>query len=353
MEGPIGIKQIAKLAEVSIGTVDRVLHDREGVSKTTRQRVLAVIKEAGYKKNTVASRLKLASHKKIKIAVLIPEVTNNWRYWELPKKGINKAVDELSELGILVTYYYFSDPLSFMAGCDKVLEADFDGMVTVPFFKAESNDLMKRAKQKSIPVVFLDTEIALDHPGYFICQNSHHAGKVAGRLLHGLAGDEGLYVVVNLINAKGPHANNKQRESGFREFFRENCTGKDIEIQTVNHPLDRSFEITPDMESWLKNKRPKGIFVTNSRAYVIPEILRKYGIDNASIVGFDLNRENRKCLKDEEIAFLINQKPEYQGYTAIKGLFRFLTEKDASELYVDISVEIIVKENLYTEVFST
>ncbi|HCO83989.1 MAG TPA: transcriptional regulator, partial [Arenibacter sp.] len=67
MDNLTGIKQIAKLANVSIGTVDRVLHDRPGVSKATREKIKAIIKETGYKKNTVASRLNLAGRKKLKI----------------------------------------------------------------------------------------------------------------------------------------------------------------------------------------------------------------------------------------------------------------------------------------------
>lgn len=349
MEEPIGIKQIAKLANVSIGTVDRVLHNRSGVSKATQEKILTIIKEAGYKKNTVASRLKLAASKKIKIAVLIPEVTNNWKYWELPKKGINKAVEELRELGILVTYYYFSDPSSFIKSTDKLLEKNYHGIVAVPFFKAESNYLLSKSGPRDIPVVFLDTEIALDHPSYFIRQNSRNAGMVAGRLLYGLVGDEGHYFVVNIVNARGLHANNRQRENGFREFFKTNFKDKNVSIHTINHPLDRPFEVVaPEIENWLRDERPKGIFVTNARSYLIPGILRKYNVDNASIVGFDLNQRNLECLKNNEIDFLINQKPEYQGYTAIKNLFKFLTEEDTSELNVDIPVEIIVRENICT-----
>ena len=37
------IKQIAKLAGVSIGTVDRVLHERGGLAPNTKARVQAVI----------------------------------------------------------------------------------------------------------------------------------------------------------------------------------------------------------------------------------------------------------------------------------------------------------------------
>ena len=35
----IRIKDIARMAEVSVGTVDRVLHGRHGVSESSRQRV--------------------------------------------------------------------------------------------------------------------------------------------------------------------------------------------------------------------------------------------------------------------------------------------------------------------------
>ncbi|MGS2763397.1 substrate-binding domain-containing protein [Sinomicrobium sp. M5D2P9] len=347
MKGSIGIKQIAQLADVSIGTVDRVLHNRGGVSKVTEQKVLAVIKKAGYKKNTVASRLRLGAHKKVKIAVLIPETANNWGYWELPKRGMDKAAEELHDHGILVTYFYFSDPITFISASEKIFETQFDGIVTVPFFTSESNLLAGKAREKDMPVVFLDTRVTLDYPGYFICQDSHQAGLVAGRLLYGLVGEEGFYMVINILNARGLHENNRQRENGFREFLNaKNKEGK-MDINTINYPLNQPLDTIPDINKLLKDKRPKGIFVTNSRAYMLPPVLRKYGISDASIVGFDLNKENLESLNRDDMSFLINQKPEYQGYSAIKGLFKFLTEKDASELHIDIPVEIVVKENLH------
>ncbi|RAV28495.1 substrate-binding domain-containing protein [Sinomicrobium soli] len=347
MEEPVGIKQIAQMANVSIGTVDRVLHRREGVSRHTRERVEAVIRKTGYKKNTAASRLRLGAHKKIRIAVLIPEVTNNWGYWELPKCGVEKAVEDLHDLGVRVSYYYFSDPVSFTKKSEQILGKEFDGIVTAPFFAEESKALLENCSDRNTPVVLLDTRVALEGAN-FICQDAHRAGMVAGRLLYGLAGENGLYIVVNLVNAGGLHENNRQREQGFRAFFDTDLPGKNVEIHTVDYPLDRPFDISPEIGKWLKDKRAKGVFVTNSRAYVIPGILRKYHVDNVHIVGFDLNRENLECLRNRDIFFLINQKPEEQGYLAVRGLFRYLTEKDASGLQADIPVEIVVRENLFT-----
>lgn len=340
----MGIKQIAKLANVSIGTVDRVLHRRPGVSKETEKKVLKIIKETGYTKNTTASRLKLASVKKIKIAILLPRGKNKWSYWQLPYKGIKTAIKELRELGVEANFYDFHDSSSFDVQSVRIFKENYDAIVTVPFFRNSSNTLLHLAEARKIPVVFLDTEIEVDSPAYFICQNSHNAGMVAGRLLHGLVGNDGQYFIVNLINDKGIHTNGKQREDGFRAFLKN--INENVNIQTINHPVNAEFEITKEIEDWFKTDTPKGIFVTNSRAHLVPQILKKHNVGKTFIVGFDMNEKNIECLKNNEIDFIINQQPDYQGYAAIKGIFNFLTRNDASELNHDIQVEIIVKENI-------
>ena len=51
------IKMIAERAGVSIGTVDRVLHDRPYVKAEVRERVLTVMAELDYRPNRMASAL--------------------------------------------------------------------------------------------------------------------------------------------------------------------------------------------------------------------------------------------------------------------------------------------------------
>ena len=66
----VGVKEIARRAKVSIATVDRVLHDRQGVSLKTKEKIQQIIKELNYQPNIVARAL--ASRKKLKFAILIP-----------------------------------------------------------------------------------------------------------------------------------------------------------------------------------------------------------------------------------------------------------------------------------------
>lgn len=348
MKNRLGIKEIAKIAGVSIGTVDRVLHNRSGVAEKTRDKILTIIKETGYQKNLLASRLKLAASKVFTIALLLPEIKNDWSYWNLPLKGVHKAIDELKEQGISVQVFHFisSKPNTFKTQCNRILQQNFDAVVTVPFLIEESNQFLELAAEQNRPVVFLDSEAPLDHPTNFIRQNSYNAGKVAGRLLYGLAGKEGVYVVMNILTERGIQINNQQRENGFRAFFTENLKGVEVPIFTLNQPLDEKIFIPDDMRPFLKTDKPKGIFVTNSRSYLLPPILNELKVPNTYIIGFDLNQKNLEFLKNDTFQFLINQKPEYQGYAAIKGLYKYLTLKDTSDLNIDIPVEIIVKENI-------
>lgn len=74
----VGVKEIARRANVSIGTVDRVLHNRAGVSAKTKAKIDAIIEELNYKPNILARRL--ASKETLKFAILIPAVSDETDY---------------------------------------------------------------------------------------------------------------------------------------------------------------------------------------------------------------------------------------------------------------------------------
>ena len=77
-----GVKEIARRANVSIGTVDRVLHNRTGVSKMTKHKILAIMKELDYQPNILARRL--ASKKVLRFASLIPAISSETEFWDAP-----------------------------------------------------------------------------------------------------------------------------------------------------------------------------------------------------------------------------------------------------------------------------
>ena len=79
MNEKIRIKDIAERAGVSVGTVDRVLHDRPNVSKPAREKVERALKEMNYQPNVYASAL--AYNRTYKFALLLPKHESE-AYWE-------------------------------------------------------------------------------------------------------------------------------------------------------------------------------------------------------------------------------------------------------------------------------
>ena len=73
------IFDVARLAGVSRGTVDRVVYGRGRVSEETRQKVAKAIAELGYSPNPNASSL--ANRKEYRFACLIPQFKKG-DYWE-------------------------------------------------------------------------------------------------------------------------------------------------------------------------------------------------------------------------------------------------------------------------------
>ena len=94
----IRIKDIARLADVSVGTVDRVIHGRSGVSESSRKRVEEILKQLDYQPNMYASAL--ASNKKYSFACLLPQHLEG-EYWTDVEKGISKALSTYSDFNTL------------------------------------------------------------------------------------------------------------------------------------------------------------------------------------------------------------------------------------------------------------
>ena len=74
------VTDIAKLANVSIATVDRVLHNRGRVAETTKKRIEQIIKDSGYQPDPLARHLKKRG--KYKIGVVLPKLSTAYGYWE-------------------------------------------------------------------------------------------------------------------------------------------------------------------------------------------------------------------------------------------------------------------------------
>src|SRR5688572_18388399 len=179
----IRIKDIARLAGVSKGTVDRVLHKRGRVSPESYQKVMKVLEEIDYKPNLIARSL--SSSRNYRIIALLPNPTND-AYWAETKEGIRQAESEWAHYNINIEILVF-DQYSKESFKEKAQEAFFqkpDGIITAPIFYDEALIFFRLLKADGIPYVFFNTNIPEVNPLTFIGQDLFHSGKVGAELMY-------------------------------------------------------------------------------------------------------------------------------------------------------------------------
>src|ERR1044071_5471682 len=103
-EKTIRIKDIARLAGVSIGTVDRVLHKRGKTSQEATSKVLSVLQKMDYKPNFIARNL--GSNRELRSATLIPHAPTD-EYWIQCEKGLQDAANNWGHFNLTIEPYLF------------------------------------------------------------------------------------------------------------------------------------------------------------------------------------------------------------------------------------------------------
>ena len=341
---PIGVKEIARLANVSLATVDRVLHNRTGVSDSTRTKIQKIIKRLNYRPNILARRL--ASGKVYRFAVLIPAVSDETAYWQAPLNGINRAEAELSQYGIKVERYLFdqNSKKSFSTMAKAILKTEVDGVVMAPSFIEESIQFTNACKELKIPYVFINSDIPAQDSLCYIGPELYKSGYLAASLAGYSKQETGKILVVNIVKEIDNQHHVVRKEEGFRSYFKDKKIRADIievninqtNYKAVEKSLVKVFEYNRDITS---------IFVTNSRVFSVAKFLEKKGVKNVLLIGYDYLDENIQSLKKGMINFLICQKPEEQGYRGIMALYHHLILKIPIVNIDYMPIDIITKEN--------
>jgi LacI family transcriptional regulator len=143
------IKEVARLAGVSLGTVSNVLNQPERVAESTRRRVLDAIAELGYVRNDSARQLRAGSSRQIAIVVL--DVANPF-FTDVVRGAETIAEDH----GFMVVVCNSSEDASReRRHLDLLEEQRIRGVLITPVDDTRSSRLEQLIK-RGTPVVLVD-----------------------------------------------------------------------------------------------------------------------------------------------------------------------------------------------------
>ena len=317
----IRIKDIAEQAGVSVGTVDRVLHNRGEVAEETKTKILEIAKINNYQPNLIARAL--TSKKQCVFASLLPTPTEENIFWRKPLDGISEAAEELEQFQVIVEKFFFENynEQDFIAQTETILKLNPAGVVFSPIFTKESLAFTKKLDRKGIPYVFIESRLENSNYLAYVGSDGDNSGRVAANLIDfGISKDADI-LVVNLAKNLENVLHLNQRTQGFLSYFMDKGKNEGLKI-TIEIAKSKSELITDKLNHILKqNQNIKAIFTTGSKAYKIARYLDSNQLNDIVLVGFDPIEKNIHYLNKGSINFLIGQHPYQQGFKAVKKLF--------------------------------
>ncbi len=339
-------KDIAKLAGVSRGTVDRALNDRGQISADIKKKILKIAADHGYVKNALASNL--AKNKRIPIAIVLPDPKLD-AFWQAPLSGIKSLESFVKGYGMHLEYFLFNhfNSISYTKSLQEAIDQKPKAILLAPLFLKESLHYLQIAHQNNIAVICINSELENSNVLSYIGQNSYECGQLAGKLFQlSNTGKKEICTVTLGHNSKNAiHIENKI--NGLRYF----CKTNDLPFN-IRDIIIENFNQNDVLEDYAKkivdiSGSLHGLFFTNSRAYRFLNSTRLSDriSKDAIMIGFDLIPQNIDLLLDGSLDFILNQNPQRQGYLGIVNLFNHFIYKKTIPAKRYLPIDIVMKEN--------
>ncbi|MBP2657591.1 MAG: transcriptional regulator, LacI family [Firmicutes bacterium] len=338
----VTIKSVAEAANVSRGTVDKVLNDRPGVSDEVREKVKNVAKGLGYTVNLVGKALAFQKNP-IKIGVIILNKKDG--LFKEIYKGIKLAHNELKDSGIIIECcvmqnFDVDEQLKYIKELEK---KNIRALALSPLDEEAVKNELNRLAKKDIKIITFNTDVPGINKICFVGQDLKKSGRVAGQLIGDLLPNGGD---VAIITGPAKIKALEERKAGFEELIEAEYPNIKI-IDTVEIVQDKKSSYLKTIELLEAHSNLNAIFITGGGIGGVGRALHQLNKKKVKFVCFDLLPETIELMKDKTIDFTITQEPLMQGYLPIKILFDyFFLNKIPEKEYLYTKLEIKIRENI-------
>jgi LacI family transcriptional regulator len=343
MQMGISIKQIAIMANVSRGTVDRALNDREGINPLIKDRILAIAAEAGYRSNR-AGKILGNRKKPFRIGIQMPSVGND--FFLDVQEGLEQAAAELADFGLSLSIRTMKG-FSVKTQIDQIrslLQEGIHGLAFVPINHPDIVALLQELAARRLPVITFNTDIqAGEHLGY-VGNDYLHSGAIAAGLLGLIADGRPLRTLI--VTGSPDILGHNQRIDGFKAIIKEHYPRISILDTLANQDDDQlSYEL---VRSALQQQPGiEAIYMTAGGVAGACRAMEDHGSGHRiKLVCFDQVRSALPYQRAGLITAAIGQEPFRQGYLSVKLLFDYLLDGTRPPVRTLTRNEIFIREHI-------
>ncbi|MGH9455220.1 MAG: substrate-binding domain-containing protein, partial [Terriglobia bacterium] len=300
----IRIREIAKLANVSIGTVDRALHGRRGISEATRQSVLKMAEELGYTPNLAARALSVGGAV-VRIGVCIPREIHF--FYDQLRAGILAEAARFGALGVEVLYHPTERLGQGEEGVvEQLLKDSIQALIITPGDPHRMSPLLERAERKNIRVICVASDAPKAVRSSVVCVDPQVSGSLAAELMGRFTPANSRVAVITGMMTTEDH---RTKALSFSEQFGSFCEGgKVIKVLEGHEDEDETFQKCFELLGDLKGLR--GLYVTTANCLPVCRAIGARGLNGKLVLlTTDLFKEMIPYFKKGTIAASIYQRP--------------------------------------------
>ena len=333
---------VAREADVSLATVDRVLNNRDGVREATVKRVKTAIEKLGYVRDLSAANL--ARQRKYRFVFVLPD--GKGQFLTGLRRSIAEAVesawyDRIEAKTVLISNRNQTTLVQELMALDP---RDIDGLAIMAHETPIVRDTIARLKKHGVAVVSLVADQPNSDRDHFVGFDNVSAGRTAGTLLGRFVGERHgkVAVVVTSMHARDMIERRLGFDTVMTEQFPNLTPLASIEAyddpETAEELMRRCLDENEDVVA---------VYSVGASVRGVAAALKSHAAPQRLIcVDHELTDNSRALLEEGIVDAVINQNTGHLARSALRVMRAKCDKAPVLASQEHIRIEVLISENL-------
>ena len=343
----ITIQEIADLAGVSRGTVDRVLNNRGNVKAETASKIREIAGKLDYKPNKLGQALSIKK-RNLCFGYILYSTPEDNPFFTQVVEGIECKAKELEEYGVtvLIRYAELDNKDKQIELIDELVATGINGLAITPLDDDDVTKKLVELANLGIPCVTVNSDLKDSKRIAYVGSEYMKSGQTAGALMRiATEGDARIGVVIGSSKILC----HTERVRGFKENLEKYAPSAKIVETVKNHDDDiESFEVV----SMLLQNHPEinALYLASGGVYGACRAVKSFksGANNdIKIIAHDCIATTEELIEEGIITATVCQQPKIQGSLPLDLLFEYVGMDITPQDEINYTqIEIKIRENM-------
>ncbi|WP_298926256.1 LacI family DNA-binding transcriptional regulator [uncultured Ramlibacter sp.] len=335
--------QVAQRAQVSLATVDRVLHGRSGVRASTVQRVLQAAAELGYVAQ--AQAWSAMAPKPLRLSFLIPEGSN--RFLRMLGDLIGYSQEHWAPFHVRCQAEYI-EAFNPEALAHQLLRhgKKADGIAFMALEHPVVREAVAELAQQGVPTVTLISDLSNSRRAAYVGLDNRAAGRTAAYLIARFMGPATRRAKVAMIAGSLSYRAHEEREAGFLHLFQEQYPG--VQVVGLREGHDDAEKNRQQARALFEQHGDlAALYNIGGGAEGIGRAIHEAGLARKPIfIGHGLTPDTRALLIDGTLDAVITQNPQGAVMSCVRIFANLRDGREPHSGVEQVRSQVIFRENL-------